>query len=167
MSTFYAQPYDTTASGFYFTTMEEYEAGVVKARNEAGLPVEEFEIQFIDGDSQDAALAEAWGLSQANLRRLIEAVEEWEYHSKVRLIIARECGIDFDVESDDIDLLDVEICGAESLRELAEDAVESGWFGVIPEELTNYIDYDAIARDLAMDYAVICVAGEHHVYRCG
>lgn len=35
---------------------------------------------------------------------------------------------------------------------LAFDMVADGLFGVIPEHLENYIDYDAIARNLSMDY---------------
>lgn len=39
-----------------------------------------------------------------------------------------------------------------SLEELAEEFVEDGCWGDIPEGLINYIDYGAIARDLSCDY---------------
>jgi antirestriction protein len=39
-----------------------------------------------------------------------------------------------------------------TLRQLAEEFIEEGIFGEIPESITSYIDYDAIARDLANDY---------------
>ena len=38
---------------------------------------------------------------------------------------------------------------------LAEDMVDEGLFGEIPQNLINYIDYSAIGRDLAYDYTEI------------
>jgi hypothetical protein len=35
-----------------------------------------------------------------------------------------------------------------SLRELAQQFVDEGLFGPIPESIKNHIDYDSIARDL-------------------
>lgn len=54
-----------------------------------------------------------------------------------------------------------------TLRELAEMFVDDGLFGDIPERLQYYIDYDAIARDLAAEYAPISIAGSPYVYRLG
>jgi antirestriction protein len=51
------------------------------------------------------------------------------------------------------------------MKELAEQFVEDGLFGNIPEHLTNYIDMSAIAYDLAMDYTETEVAGERLIYR--
>lgn len=45
-----------------------------------------------------------------------------------------------------------------TLADYAEDMVEQGLFGEIPENLTNYIDTDAIARDLECD-GYSCVDG--------
>ena len=44
--------------------------------------------------------------------------------------------------------------------------VDEGLFGDIPEHLRNYLDYDAIARDLACDYASTTIAGNRLAYRC-
>ncbi|MEQ8348877.1 MAG: hypothetical protein RIB84_07630 [Sneathiellaceae bacterium] len=76
MTTLYAQPYDITATGFYFETAEQYAAQAAKAVNDYGQRVEEFEIQFIDGENPDAALAEAWGLNQVNLAAFLTAADE-------------------------------------------------------------------------------------------
>ena len=54
----------------------------------------------------------------------------------------------------------------ESLKELAEHFVEEGLYGDIPEVLQSYIDYDAIARDLGMDYSRITINDTVYVYRC-
>lgn len=62
--------------------------------------------------------------------------------------------------------LDVDIYEVKNLRELAEQFVEEGLFGEIPEPLQFYIDYDAIARDLEVDHSCIEIAGISFVYRC-
>ena len=56
MAELFAQPYDISAQGFYFSSAEEYQTKVAKTRNDFGFPVEEYEIQFIDGDNLDAHL---------------------------------------------------------------------------------------------------------------
>ncbi len=53
------------------------------------------------------------------------------------------------------------------MRALAEQFVEEGLFGDIPKRLQFYIDYDAIARDLAVDYSETVIAGSRIIYRCG
>ncbi len=168
MTQLYAQPYDISATGFYFETYEQYADKAAKAKNESGQMVEEFEIQFIDGEDLDSEFAKALDLNQVNVKRFLELVNEWEDHEKIRFAIAAgECGYSFDLEHDDIDLLDVDIYGVETLRELAEQFVEDGLFGDIPERLQFYINYDAIARDLAVEYSETTIAGERFVYRCG
>ncbi len=53
------------------------------------------------------------------------------------------------------------------MKDLAIRFVEDGLFGDVPESFQYYIDYDAIARDLAMDYGEVTIAGERLIYRCG
>ena len=52
-------------------------------------------------------------------------------------------------------------------RELAEQFVEEGLYGNIPESLQFYIDYEAIARDLSVEYSETVIAGSSVIYRCG
>ncbi len=168
MPHFHAQPYDISATGFYFDDAETYGNRIGSITNDFGQPVEEFEIQFIDGEALDCAFANAFGLNQANILRFLELVDLWEDHEKIRFIIAvGECGYDTEQVLDDIDGLDVDIYGEETLRDLAERFVEDGLFGEIPEPLRFYIDHEAIARDLAADYTETEIAGERLVYRCG
>ena len=165
--TLHAQPYDISASGFYFESAKEYETKAAASVNDYGEPVGEFEIQFIDGEDIDCALAKAWGLSQCNFSAFIEAAEEWDEDHKQRYIIAvGECGYDHDQAADNPDSIDLTIYAIESLRQLAKDFVEEGLFGEIPESLRFYLDYDAIARDLGMDYAETTIAGKTLIYRC-
>jgi antirestriction protein len=165
--TLFAQPYDITATGFYFETVEQYEERTAKARNDFGQPVEEFEIQFIDGEALDCALAVAWGVNQADFPAYLEAVEEWEDERKRRYIIAvGECGYDHADVADDPDHNSVDIYYLDNLRDLAESFVDDGLFGDIPVSLQAYIDYDAIARDLSADFSEMEIAGERIVYAC-
>ena len=168
MTTLHAQPYDLAAAGFYFDTAEAYAAKAAALRNDYREPVEEFEIQFIDGDEIDAALANAVGLHQGDVAAFFEKVEEWDETDKQIIAIAvGECGYDFSWQTTEPDAFEVDIYAMESLRELAESFVEEGLFGDIPERLQFYIDYDAIARDLGMDYAETTIAGQRLIYRCG
>ncbi len=167
MTTLYAQPYDISASGFYFEDADSYARQAAALRNDYGQPVEEFEIQFIDGERIDAALAEAWSLNQANLARFFEIVDEWSEDQKRRFIIAvGECGYSFDSASVGPDDFDVDLYEVDSLRDLAEQFVDDGLYGEIPAHLAHYIDYEAIARDLALDYSATEIAGERLIYAC-
>ena len=78
MTQLHAQPYDISATGFYFESKEEYQSKAAKAKNAYGDAVEEFEIQFIDGEGIDCALAKAISLNQANVADFLELTEEWE-----------------------------------------------------------------------------------------
>ena len=129
--------------------------------------VEEYEIQFIDGDDINCALANAWSVNQANFAAYLEAVDDWDDGQKTRYIIAvGECGYSHDQVADDPDQIDVQLYELDSLRELAEQFVDEGLFGAIPERLQFYIDYEAIARDLAVDYSEITIGGTHFVFNC-
>jgi len=166
MTQLFAQPYDIDATGFYFETAEDYEAKTNALRNTYGDKVEEFEIQFIDGDAIDCDLAKAVGVNQANFGQFFDCIDDWDEGQKQQVIIAvGDCGYAFDSNTvpDDFDVEIYELC---SPRELAEQFVEEGLFGDIPDRLQSYIDYDAIARDLAVDYSEIEIAGKRLIYRC-
>ena len=71
-------------------------------RNAYGDRVEEFEIQFIDGEDIDCDLARAIGVNQANLKQYFEAVEDWDDDDKTRVILpVGECGLKGPVRSYD------------------------------------------------------------------
>ena len=165
MTTFYAQPYDISASGFYFETVEEYAEKSGKLRNDHGQPVEEYEIQFIDGELLDAELCRAIDINQANIGDVIEGIDNWSDDDKRQIILAVGDGYSFDPKTDDPASFDVTIYELESMRELAEQFIEEGLFGDIPENLAPYIDCDAIARDLEFDYTLTTVAGQRLIYR--
>ena len=168
MTTLYANPYDQEAAGFYFETAEDYARKSTALRNSFGERVEEFEIDLINGDGIDIDLAKAWGLNQCNFTAYFDACGNWDEDDKRRFIIAvGECGYDFDPENVTPADYEVDIYDCNSMRDLAIQFVEEGLFGDIPEHIANYIDYDAIARDLEMDYSEANINGQYLIYRCG
>jgi len=168
MTVFYAQPYDLAASGFYFEDAKTYKAKIGTIRNVYGEIVEEFEIQFIDGETIDCEVCNAIGLYQSNILGIMEKLEEWDDHEKTILIVAvGECGYSFDLETDSPCDFEVDIYDVDSLKELAYQFIDEGLFGDIPDNIACYLDYDAIARDLGMDYSETTIAGNNFVYRCG
>ncbi|MGA3170630.1 MAG: antirestriction protein ArdA [Chthoniobacteraceae bacterium] len=167
MTVLYAQPYNISAQGFSFEDEADYNERAKKNFDCLGFPIEEYEIQFIDGESIDAQLFDALKINQGNFGEFFTACKEWDDHQKRKVIIATgECGYSLDLQSGDPDDFEVDIYEVDNLRELAVQFVDEGLFGEIPEHLQYYLDYDAMARDLAMDYAEIVIAGNRFVYRC-
>ena len=167
MTKLFAQPYDISALGFYFSDGEEYQKKASKLKNSAGDPIEEFEIQFIDGEDIDAELFKAIGINQINLTALLDAVDNWDEWQKIKIVITvGEMGYSFEPATDNPNDFDIDIYELDTLQKLAEQFVDEGWFGEIPESLQFYINYDTIARDLSMDYSEICIAGKNLIYRC-
>ena len=167
MTVFYAQPYDISANGFYFENMEEYDSKYAKCKNDFGGQVEEFEIQFIDGETLDAVLFESIGVNQCNVHYFINKIDEWiEYEKHILILAVGECGYDFDISKDDPNKFWMDVYYVETIKELAEQFVENGIYDSIPESLQFYIDYEAIARDLSVEYSETTITGENLVYRC-
>jgi len=165
--TLYAQPYNIDAEGFYFGSADEYHAQARGRKDRYGQPVEEYEIEFIDGEEIDAALAKAWELSQCNFARFLDVAVSWRDDHKHTFIIAvGECGYDFDADSVDPLDFDVLLYEMKNLRELAEHYVDEGLLGQIPPALRFYIDLDLLARDLSVEFSEIIIAGTALVYRC-
>ena len=92
----------------------------------------------------------------SNLTELNEIAEKMETLNssdikKFKALIQE--GYDFEYSFNNYE--DMEMYEEINMNELAEQFVEDGLFGDIPKALINYIDYDAIARDLSMDYTEI------------
>ena len=165
MPQLHAQPYDISATGFYFDSLEEYEKKAAANTNDFGNPIEEYEIQFIDGDHIDCDLAKAWGVNQVNMGMYFDACDGWDDHDKTVFIVAvGEVGYSFDPDTVSANDFDIDIYQVDSMEELAEQFVDEGLFGEIPDHLTRYIDIGAIARDLSFDYTETEVAGETLIY---
>lgn len=70
--TLHAQPYDIEARGFYFHSLEDYEAKYARNKNSWGGTVEEYEFQFIDGEGNQELL------DKLPLKEFFEIVETWD-----------------------------------------------------------------------------------------
>ncbi len=165
----FANPYDISAVGFYFSSHDEYRQKAAKLRNSMGFPVEEFEIEFMDGEEIDVQLFQALKPHPGNLGAFIVAVEDWTEEDKVKVICAvGYSGYAFKLGEDAPDSIDVELYELDSVRALAEQFVDEGYYGEIPDRIANFLDYDAIANELHLGdgYDEITIAGKHYVYRC-
>jgi len=112
-------------------------------------------------------LTKAWGLNQVNYARFLEITDEWEEFEKNMFILAvGECRYSFEPESVNPSDFEVDIYHLDSLKELAEQFVDEGLYGEIPQSLQYYIDTTAMARDLAVDYSEATIAGTRLIYRC-
>lgn len=143
MSEFYAQPYSLDHTGFYFDSMESFEAGMEKLGRQN---CEEVEIQFIDGDDHLASLAKEAEINQANIGLWFDALEDLDIHEARQLTFLLERG--FNLE-DALERYD-EVCLFHgSAEDYAQDLIEETT--EIPENLRYYIDYEAIARDMKLN----------------
>ena len=141
---FHAQPYSLDATGFYFTDMDEFQAKYDANRDRFGLHVEEYEIQFIDGDAEEAQLFEAAGINQATIEFFIDEIMGLDDYQKPALFFLLEQGYDLDDAMGEIDdVMIQEGC----LEEAAEALFDEIYLDQIPAKIQCYIDYSAFARD--------------------
>lgn len=145
MSKFFAHPYDQSATGFYFDTFAEYEEKVAALKNSYGQPVEEFEIQFIDGD--DSQLFAACGINQSNLEQWFDDVEDLDDHEKVALFYLMDNNVVAGL-AEALEKMDDVSIQEGTLKEAAEALFDELYLHEIPKHLHNYIDYAAFANDL-------------------
>ena len=93
-----------------------------------------------------------------------DATWEWlaldDYDRDKVEFMVNDCGYDPADAIANVD--DCEFYEGMNLEELAEHFVDEGLFGDIADSIINYIDYDAMARDLGMDYTET----DKGVFRC-
>ncbi len=110
-------------------------------------PHEEIELADYESDIVDIG---QWSSPFA----INEQVEELEALEPCELkkykYLTSQVGYDHDGAIRNLD--DCDIYENMTLNDLAYDFVEEGLFGEIPSSIKNYLDYDAIARDLGFDY---------------
>lgn len=159
---YHATPYDISATGFFFDTYEEYQTRAAAHRNAYGEPVEEYEVQFIDGDSY--RLFEAIGVNQANLKDWFERFEDMDDDEAVKLIILIE-HFGYSVE-DAMDRIDDLHLFEGTAIEYAEELIEStGMLDQVPENLRTYFDTEAFARDIVLggDITPVEIDGQSYI----
>lgn len=146
MTTLHATPYNIDATGFYFDSAMDYENKATMHVDRYGNLVEEFEIQFIDGD--DAQLFVACGIHQANLNVWFDDIEFLQDYEKVSLYyLVAVVGNNLDQA---LNKLDEPSITEANLRDAAEELFDKCWLPSVPESARYYIDYDKFARDCEM-----------------
>ncbi|MFP6557306.1 antirestriction protein ArdA [Paraburkholderia sp. B3] len=144
-TTYHAQPYNLDARGFYFTSMEDYTAKAEANTDRWGAPVEEYELQFIDGTDAEAELFAALGINQANLEAWFDDVVDLDEREQAALsYIVGDLGYSL---ADALDKIDDVNLYAGSLVEAATELFDELYLHDIPQAVRYYVDYEAFARD--------------------
>ena len=159
---YHATPYDISAAGFYFRDYEDYQTKAKSHRNEYGDPVEEYEIQFIEGENYQ--LFNALGINQANLEQWFDDFEDLDGENLVKAIYLAD---DLHCDMDEIltKLEDVYLFEGRA-KDYAESYLEdSGLLNDIPENLRYYFDVEAFARDMLLsgDITELSFAGTNYI----
>lgn len=145
---YHATPYDMSAMGFYFSTYEDYKTNAAAHRNAHGSPVEEYEIQFIDGDTYK--LFEALGINQANLKQWFDDFEELEDEDFIKaLYLADDLRCCMDEVLGHMD--DVTLFEGTALEYVEQFIEDTGMLDDMPENLRYYFDTEAFARDMKVN----------------
>lgn len=162
MTTLHATPYNRDATGFYFTDALDYEAKSTVHVDRNGNLVEEFEIQFIDGD--DAQLFEACSINQANLNSWFDEIELLQDHEKVNLYYL--VGVAGYLLDQALEKLDEPSIAEASLRNAAEELFDECWLSSVPENIHFYIDFDKFARDCELGGDMVEFEYNNKTYTC-
>ncbi|WP_083654635.1 antirestriction protein ArdA [Burkholderia sp. SRS-W-2-2016] len=135
-----AVPYAYDGRTFYFSDLDGY-----NKRYAARLPVEEYEIQLVDGSDAEAQLFNLLGVNQATLERWFDEVVDLteDQHAALAFLVG-DLGLSL---SDALDKMDDVNLREGSLLEAATEFFDECYLNDIPEAVRFYIDYDAFARD--------------------
>lgn len=162
MTTLHATPYNLDATGFYFEGISEYQNKVINHLDCYGNLVEEFEIQFIDGE--DAELFEACGIDQSNLNTWFDDIVFLQDYEKISLYYLIRCaGYTL---SQALDKLDEPCITESSLKDAAAELFDECYLHTIPENVRYYIDYESFARDCALGGDMTEFEYSNRTYTC-
>ena len=143
MTEFHAQPYSLDHTGFYFNSIESFEAGM-KRLNSKGC--EEVEIQIIDGEDHLVSLAAAASIHQGDVHHWYEELDDLDETAATQIKFLLDTGYSL---SDALERYE-EVCFFEgTASDYAYDLINETT--EISESLRYYIDYDAIARDMKIN----------------
>lgn len=108
------------------------------------------EIMLADFESDYLDINEFGNPSLLNtMAQELESLESQELKKYAYLV--NQVGYSHDAAISNLD--DWDIYENMTMIELAEQFIDEGLFGTIPDSIINYIDYERIARDLSMDYS--------------
>lgn len=167
MSELFARPLKPYAEGFYFDSAESYQRQVKEVHDRSGNRVEKFDILFIKGERIDEILLYALDIQPGTIGLYFDAVDNWSDDEKIRVIAAvEECGCTFGPDSRPGDF-NIDLYKVDSLQDLARHVADNARFNKVLKNIRDYLDMEAIIRDLGPDYADMYIAGHYYIYRCG
>jgi len=147
---FYANPYNIGVTGFYFDTFEEYETKSAALKDSFGNPVEEFEIDVIDGTAEECELAKAAKVTQGEIAEFIEFIDGDESQWPAVFYLMDNCEESLEValgKADDFIIIESSL--NDYAIELAEERI--GLLDKSNQEFfSQYFDYEKFARDLQL-----------------
>jgi len=161
-TTLFAQPYNIDATGFYFTSLEEFETKQEALRDRFGNEVEEFEIQYIDGD--ESQLFDACKIHQGDLATWFDDIESLEDNEKTALFYLVDQG-GYDL-SDALERYEDVTLYEGPLLDAATELFDEIYLPEVPEAVRNYIDYDAFANDCRIGGDMTEFTYEGTTYTC-
>ena len=157
MTTLYANPYDTSYTGFYFDSSEEFDLKLSNAK------YEEVEIDYIDGDNP--LLFEAAKIHQCDIDTWFSSLDNFSDTDNEAISIGYLMDLyDTDVaiqRYSEIVLFNGDI--ADYAFELVADVYS---LDQLPDLIRNHIDYDSIARDLELNSEVTELSRNVWVVNC-
>lgn len=155
-SEYFAQPYSLDATGFYFSDLDGYRRKADTNRDRFANPVEEYELQFIDGEYHK--LFNALGVNQANLPEWFELLDELDDDDD-RYLIACHLADDgyamSDISAKWDDYRVFRGTAAEYAEQIVDDCYE------VPGNLDRYIDYERLGRNMVLEGSIVEI--EHDV----
>ena len=141
-TTLYANPYDTSYTGFYFTSTEEFESNMNKA------PFEEVEIDYIDGDNPK--LFAAIGIFQCNIETWFDELDQ--YSDTDDEAVAIRYLTSFYPAEEAIERFGEVILHRGKITDYAAELIdELHSLDQLPEIIKYHIDYSGIARDMEIN----------------
>lgn len=143
---FFANPYNTSVFGFYFETLDEYKERFSALRDSFGCPVEELEIDVIDGTPAEVALAGAMRIDQGNLEKCLDVLNSADESNWPALFYLLDNGVVSDLD-DALEKVDDVCLYQGTLLDAASELFDDCYAHEIPESIRCYIDYEAFARD--------------------
>jgi len=147
----YANPYDISARGFYFESAEEFDE-----KYEKHLPVEEYEIEFIDGTDEEAAIFKVARIYQGQVHDWFDGMDQLEDYKlpAVYFLLYNNMVRSF---SDAIQKADELSYREGDVKAYAESFIDDmgGPAELGKQTLENYFDYDAFARDMELNGDVV------------
>ena len=143
MTTLYANPYDISAQGFYFKSFEEFQE-----KYDANLPVEEYEIDFIEGD--DPELFETCSINQGDIALWFDEIELLDDSEKAEIYYRCSC-LGENIQDALVVLGNSGMITENSVLDYVYDYIDdTGLLCELPESLRCYFDFERFASDLVV-----------------